>query len=341
MAGMGAGYHYTQGRLGNMGGLGSFTEMIANVVAEDEINQLHQSFMSLNDALVLAYTRLDEIREQEQEAKQRFAVTQSMGLGSIDTSPIGIVELEALEGISEGYRYLTAFSYMVKAYYDVFSYSQNALAEVYPPISQLLLSFKNWIATYQSKISTYPGMRELWDEIHNKAVDLRGEHWKKTGEMVDMKSGEYISTAMEAIKQVTGIDIDTVKGQGVGLLVTGLIAIITVTIGIVASLVTVLAVIKEYNVKANNMHEQYMAFQKSLNEEKDSYISDRMAEGASREEAEKEWREDVEPSMQENFRQDQENYAEKAGGPPSAGLVSLLIPAAVVVGGGVVLSKVL
>jgi len=264
---------------GSMMGVGGLTESLVNVASGQELDDLNRAVSKLHDALIASYGKLDELE------KQRAAAT---GLrASVGGGPASEEVFKAERAVKEGYNALTGFDYMTQVLAQVFTPAAAQFRKVYSGIDGFLTAVKNWNDTWTRRVQPVNGQLALWDSIQDRHRALYAE---AKGGTMDPNDPVFVTTAQKAVEDVLGYQAQQLAEAGMsdfGL--TALIGTIVVTVGLIALSMAAVKLAREFNVVANNMHQQRVTYEAQSAKEREQYIAQRAREGVSVAQAAEEW----------------------------------------------------
>ncbi len=321
-------------------GMGSLTESIASLLKGKDLDEFNRAMFKLMDSIVTAHGRLDDLEEQEREIRERtksFPTFIPVPMGPLVPTQVGLANMHAMGAVKEGYKALTGFTYMIHVFNNAFGAAAPALRRVYSPIDGNLRAFDLWIDTWMRRVEPKKGMGPLFDKIQREHNRLYAQ--AAPGQAVDFNNENYIGTAKAAVEAVVGIKPEAGEsGMGVIISISMLVLTIGLAVAIVAALQTVLAIVKQYNVKAIAIHAQRTSYEKRMEEERKEYFKRRMEDGADIRTIQKEW--DARKAAMDKAQDKKEQKIADLPGPPGISLSTFALPAALV-GGTILLSQVL
>jgi len=313
--------------------MGGLKESISNAVAGDELDKLARSISKLQDALVAAYDQVTALKKQEAAAEANAPQVGPPAPGD----DLYVNYLSAIKSVNEGYKALTGFDYMTQVISNVFTPNAAKLADVYGGLSGLLGSIRNWNDTWTRQIgASHPEMVTLWDQIQNRHNVLYSQ--ATGGKALNYDDPQYLATAQQAVQEIVGLTSDAAVSAGMADFgISALIAVIIITIGAVAIAIAVVKLAGQFNAVANNIAAQRTQYETTMAKRHDEYVSRRIAEGASAQQAEQEWaaikaQADAQQTAQER---------ELAKTAPGFDLSKILTYGGIVAGGAIVLPHIL
>ncbi len=282
---------------GSMMGVGGLKESIANAAAGGSLDELARSISRLLDSITDAYNQVTLLKEQEAKAMALSASGVASAVGSLfggsksgpSSDELNVQYLSAMKAVKEGYKALTGFDYLTQVLANVFAPNAAALAPVYSGIAGLLGQIRNWNDTWQRQIGdANPDMVSLWDAIQNRHNALYAQ--ATGGAKLDFDNPAYVSTAGDAVKELTGVDPAQAGVSGMGDFgITACVATIAICIAAVVVAVAIVKLAGQFNVVANNIAEQRKQYEAQMASRHDEYVARRQAEGVDAQTAEQEW----------------------------------------------------
>jgi hypothetical protein len=276
----------------SMMGMHGIKESVLNLVAGKEMDQLARAMGKLQDGVIDAYNRLDALRKEEAEANARIAGKPLWVYGPFGVplpTPVAVANLKVLASIDESYKSLTGFDYMADTLINVFTATRARLVSVYPATDSLIAILRRWTETWGRQITGKTKYLQLWDRIQNEHNRLFAAAAPGTLSG-SWEHPQYIVTAQQAVENVLGIRSQAPAELGMGDFgITALIGLIAICVTVLALAVAAVALAKQFNAVANNVHAQRLAFEERMETQRKEFMDKCAAEGKGVEECTATW----------------------------------------------------